>query len=86
MDCLKRQKKLLNIYGAELLCYSFRSIEEMEEEDRYNRDTRLTAKHTKAITVKNDVFNPEAFKQWLSGNLDSVGEITRAAYYNTSGV
>ena len=48
--------------GAELLCRSLRSIEEIEEEDRRNRKARLTVKRTEATTVGNDAFNPEAFK------------------------
>ena len=47
---------------AKLLCRGLRSIEEMEEEDRRNRKAKLTAKRAKAITAKNDVFDPEAFK------------------------
>ena len=60
-------------------------MEEIEEEDRCNRDVRLTVKRFVIITARNDVFNPEAFERWLSGDLGSIGEIIKAAYYNTLG-
>ena len=51
-------------------------MEEIKEEDRYNRKARLTTERAKAAAVGNNVFDPEAFKRWLSGDLGNVNKIT----------
>ena len=59
---LERQKTLLKTRGAELIRYGLRSVEELEEEDRLNREARLTAERAAAVAVGNDAFDPEAFE------------------------
>jgi len=81
---LERQKILLETRGAELIRRGLHSVEEMEEEDRRNREARLAAERAEAAVVGNDVFDPEAVELWLSGDLGSVGEIARAAHHNAS--
>ena len=62
MDCLKRQKKLLNIRGAKLLCRGLYFIKEIKEKDCYNYKARLITKRAKAATVRNNAFNLLVFK------------------------
>ena len=77
---------MFNIRRAELIRRGLRSIDELEEENRRNRNVRLTVKRVEAIIVGNDVFNPDSLDRLLSSVLGSVDEIVKAAYYNTSGV
>ena len=60
-------------------------MEEMEEEDCCNRETRFAVERSDAIAAGNDVFDLKAFEQWLSSDLGSIGEIVEAAYYNALG-
>ena len=57
-----RVLELLKTYGAKLIRHGFCSMAKIDEKDRYNRKARLTAEHAKATTVRNNAFNPEAFK------------------------
>ena len=71
--------------GAELIRYSLRSIDELEEEDRCNREVRLITEHAEAVTSGNDVFDPESLNRLLSGILGSTDRTIKAVYYNTLG-
>ena len=62
IDRLKKQKKLLDIRGAELFCRGLCFIEEIEEKDHHNRKARLTAERAKATIIRNNIFNLKTFK------------------------
>ena len=83
VERLEKRTVQLESRSTELICRSLRSVDEIEEEDRRNREARFTVEHAEVAAVGNDTFDPEAFERQLSGNLGSVGEIARAVYYNT---
>jgi hypothetical protein len=85
VERLEKRTAQLESRGAELIRRGLRSVEEMEEEDRRNREARLAAERVEAAAAGNDAFDPEVFERWLSGDLGSVGEIARAAHHNASG-
>ena len=59
---LELQKALFKARGIKLIRHGLHSVEELEDEDRRNSKVRLIIDCIKAITIRNDTFNPKAFK------------------------
>jgi len=84
VERLRRQKARLESRGAEMIRRGFESIEEMEAADACARESRLATDRAEAVAAGNTVFDPEAYAQWLEGDLDSFGEIVEVARRNAS--